>query len=219
MRGFVGQTRSTRLVAQLTALGVGEVTQPWEFPPRRTPWFLDNGAFTQWRKGLPFDCAGFERVITAARAHSRQPEWVVVPDVVADAPSTLALAAEWVPRLREMKFRCSLVVQDGMMPEAWPLWDVADVIFVGGSLPWKLSEAHRWCRAAREHGKPCHIGRVGSARRVLWARSICADSIDSCVPLWSADNLRNWSGALYDEAPTQLQFGWTPPPATARRSK
>lgn len=216
--GFVGQARGARLIAQLTSLGVGEATQPYEFPPRRTPWFLDNGAFTQWRKGLPFDVAGFERAVSAARAHPAQPEWVVVPDVVADAPATLALAAEWVPRLRALGFRCALVVQDGMEPETWPLWDVADVVFVGGSLQWKLAEAHRWCRAAREHGKPCHIGRVGSARRVLWARSICADSIDSCVPLWSADNLRTWSSALLDAAPTQLQFGWTPPPATARRS-
>ncbi len=217
MMGFVGQARGRKLITQLASLGIGEATQPWEFPPRRTPWFLDNGAFTQWRKGVPFDVAGFERAITAARDHSTQPEWVVVPDVVANAPATLALAAEWIPRLRALGFRCALVAQDGMTPETFPLWEVADVIFVGGSLPWKLSQAHRWCRAAREHGKSCHIGRVGSARRVAWARSICADSIDSCVPLWSADNLRNWAGALHNEEPTQLQFGWTPPPAMTRK--
>lgn len=216
--GFVGQTRGRRLIAELEALGVGEATQPWEWPPRRTPYFLDNGAFTFWRKGMPFDHVGFARTVAAAAAHPTPPEWVVVPDVVADAEATLAMSAEWVPRLKAHGFRCALVVQDGMTPETWPLWGVADVVFVGGSLPWKLAEAHRWCLAARARGLRCHIGRVGSARRVRWARSICVDSIDSCVPLWSADNLRNWAGALRDPSPQQLQFGWTPPPATAKRT-
>jgi hypothetical protein len=39
-----------------------------------------------------------------------EPEWVVVPDVVANAPATLALAAEWVPRLRKMG--CLVTVDD-----------------------------------------------------------------------------------------------------------
>lgn len=218
MKGYVGQARGWKLIATLTAMGVGEATQPWEFPPRRAPWFLDNGAFTFWQKGLPFDHAGFVRAVVAALMHSPRPDWVVIPDVVGDAVATFALAAHYLPVLKALGFRCAFVVQDGMTPETFPLWSLADVIFVGGSLPWKLAESHRWCLAARLRGLHCHIGRVGSARRVVWARSICADSIDSCVPLWSADNLRNWSGALFDGAPQQLQFGWTPPPATVKKA-
>ncbi len=54
---FVGQTRSTSLVGELARLGIGECTNRGEMPPRRTPWFLDNGAFVDWRAKRPFDSA------------------------------------------------------------------------------------------------------------------------------------------------------------------
>lgn len=216
MRGFVGQTRSTDLVARLTELGVGEATQPWEFPPRRSPWFLDNGAFTFWRRGVPFDHKGFRRAVELACGHPTEPEWITVPDVVADAEATIALAREYLPILKNLRFRCAIVVQDGMTPATFPLWGAADVIFVGGSLVWKLGAAGDWCSAARAQGLRCHIGRVGSARRVRWAQSIQADSVDSCVPLFSEGNLRVWSGALASPI-QQLQLGgWLPPPARER---
>lgn len=205
------------MIERLTSLGIGEATQPREMPPRRSPWFLDNGAFLAWKRGTSFDHDAFRAAVTAACAHHTAPDWIVVPDVVADADATIALAREYVPALRPLRFPLAIVVQDGMTPETFPLWSEADVIFVGGSLAWKLAHAHEWCRAARERGKPCHIGRVGSARRVRWARSIAADSIDSCVPLFSRQNLANWHAALTDTAHVQLAFGWTPPPARELR--
>jgi len=46
------------------------------------------------------------------------------------------------------------------------------------------------------HNRPVHIGRVGTAKRVRWARRIGASSIDSALPLWSADKLRTFVAAL-----------------------
>lgn len=219
MRGFVGQTRSRALIARLSALGVGEATQPREMPPRRAPWFLDNGAFAAWRAGKSFDATAFERALAMSSSVATRPEWVVVPDVVGDAAATIALAREWLPRLRALGFRCALAVQDGMTPETFPLWGEIDVIFVGGTLKWKLANAHAWSVAAHEHGVELHIGRVGSARRVEWAASILADSIDSCVPLWSADQLRVWHAALV-RGLVQMSFPWSPPtPPPAREMR
>jgi NADPH:quinone reductase-like Zn-dependent oxidoreductase len=84
------------------------------------------------------------------------------------------------------------------------------VLFVGGSLPWKLATGERWVRFAHAHGRRCHIGRVGTPRRVAWARRIGADSIDSCLPLWSRENLDAFVAAVRGEqaATAQLGFGW-----------
>jgi hypothetical protein len=69
-------------------------------------------------------------------------------------------------------------------------------VFVGGSLPWKIATGAAWVSFAYRNAKPCHVGRVGTARRVAWARRIGADSIDSSLPLWSADNLRVFVSAI-----------------------
>lgn len=42
----------------------------------------------------------------------------------------------------------------------------------------------------------CHVGRVGTAKRVAWARRIGATSIDSSLPLWSVENLRSFRVAV-----------------------
>jgi len=102
--------------------------------------------------------------------------------------------------------RFYLAVQDGMA--------AADVraaiagfggIFVGGTLSWKLQTGASWVRLAHELGLPCHVGRVGTARRVRWARRIGADSIDSCLPLWSKEQLAGFVSAL---GATQTEMPW-----------
>ena len=69
-------------------------------------------------------------------------------------------------------------------------------IFVGGSLAWKLATGAAWAKLARRRGLRCHIGRVGTADRVHWARSIGATSIDSALPLRAGEHLDSFLGAL-----------------------
>jgi len=73
-----------------------------------------------------------------------------------------------------------------------------DGVFVGGSTKWKPRTAFYWVQFAHMRDLPCHIGRISGRRRTRWAKSIGADSIDSCVPLWSADNRRNMLEGLTD---------------------
>ena len=94
MIGYVGQTKARALIAELRALGIGEATQPDEYPPRRSPWFQDNGAFKLWRAGVPFNEHGFMDVLSRmyladAAAHAR-PDFVVIPDKVAGGAASLA---------------------------------------------------------------------------------------------------------------------------------
>ena len=195
MKVYVGQTRSRALIAELVALGIGEITQRHEVPPRRTPWALDNGAFGDWRAQRPFDAAQFRNAIARARALSR-PDFVVVPDLVAQGRDSLALSLKWRDECADVA-PPYLVVQDGMTDD-----DVAEVIerfdglFVGGTLPWKLSTGAAWVRLAHAHGRRCHVGRVGTAKRVAWAKRINADSIDSSLPLWSRSKMTGFVAAI-----------------------
>lgn len=208
MIAYCGQTRAAALVRALEALGVGECTSRGELGPRRSRWFYDNGAFADWQAGRPFglaefvaDCRSIRRGGRGARRWGSAPDFLVLPDVVAGGAESLALSLAWA---RGEWFELPavplyLAVQDGMTGE-----QVADAIagstvaglFVGGSLPWKLRTGAEWCELGRRLGLPVHVGRVGTVERVEWAREIGASSIDSALPLWSADKLGAWAAAL-----------------------
>jgi hypothetical protein len=218
VRVYIGQTRSWALIARLAALGFGECTNRGEFPPRRRPWFLDNGAFSDWRSGRNFDGAAFLFDLISAVVAGELPDFVVCPDRVATGLDSLAFSLRWralcefvLLALRAVghetrHLRWYFVVQDGMTPaDVAPVLADFDGIFVGGSLPWKIATGGQWVTFAHERGLPCHIGRVGTAKRVAWARRIGADSIDSCLPLWSTGNLDCFLRAL---TPTQASMPW-----------
>lgn len=198
MIAYVGQTRSRKLIATLSAAGIGECVCPEEVPPKRTPWFLDNGAFRDWKAGRPWNSTRFESAL--ADPGPVPPLWVVAPDIVAGGLASLERSRSWLGRL---PFPAFLAVQDGMEagkvdPEGF------SGIFVGGTLPWKMATGASWVVAAHKAGLPCHVGRVGTASRVRWAKEIGVDSIDSCLPLWSRGNLRSFLSALEGDGQRRL---------------
>jgi hypothetical protein len=136
---------------------------------------LDNGAWTAFQRGEPFDVPAFERAFSLFGATA---DFVVVPDVVADSVASLALSREWLPRLSDA--RLALVpVQDGMTFES-----VEDLVgprvgvFMGGSTEWKLANLVRWGRWCVARGVYYHVGRVNTARRIARCAEACADSFD-----------------------------------------
>lgn len=114
MRAYVGQCRGSKLIAACQREGWGECTQPDEYPPRRRPWFADNGAFKAWRAGRAFDGDAFAAYVARLAAEGAAPEFVVAPDVVAGGGASLALSVAWAPRLAPLGAPLALVVQDGM---------------------------------------------------------------------------------------------------------
>ena len=200
-RAYLGQTRGRAWIARLTRHGLGECVQPTEFPPRRTPWFLDNGAFRAYRHNRPWDEQRFVRALAEARLHESPPDFVVAPDIVAGGLMSLERSIAWAPRCASLA-PVYLAVQDGMseasLDRALDATDFAGV-FLGGSMPWKRANGALWVARAHRRGLRCHVGRAGSARMVAWVRSINADSLDSCAPLWGKANLSRFLGALRQE--------------------
>jgi hypothetical protein len=181
--------------------GIGECVQPGEFPPRRTPWFLDNGAFRAYSHEKPWDELRFASVLNEARCYHLPPDFVVAPDIVAGGLDSLELSIRWARACIDLA-PVYLAVQDGMdgvaLDRALEQADFAGV-FLGGSMPWKRATGADWVLRAHQRGLKCHVGRAGTAQMVTWVRYIQADSLDSSLPLWSFDNLSRFLGALYQE--------------------
>jgi hypothetical protein len=130
---------------------------------------LDNGAFTYFKKGLPFDEARYVKML---RTLGREADWVAVPDIVAGDFESLDLSVSWLERTLEMAPRALIPVQDGVTPDDVHHFLGPRVgIFIGGdpATNWKEETAPMWGRLGRERGCWVHMGRVNSARRI----SIC----------------------------------------------
>lgn len=213
---YVGETRGKRTREACVEAGFGLLVvrgrvgkaaiDSWPF------WAYDNLAFGDYQAGRSFDDDAFlADVLTMIDLPlDRRPDFVALPDRVAAGLDSLALSRAWLARIGRLDLRWALVVQDGMSPDDIP-WDAPfKTIFVGGSTAWKLDTTRNWVEAACAHGKRCHVGRMGSGVRVAWAKTCGVDSIDSSLPLFSADKLSVFKKAM--AAPTQGVFAWAPPP-------
>lgn len=220
MRVFVGQTRSRELIDKLDVLGIGEMTVRGEFPPRRNPWVFDNGVFRDWRAGTRFDRTAFRESIEKIRASPARPDFIVAPDIIAGGKLSLLASCTWAKWLREVA-PVFVAVQDGMNCQmVGELMHLFDGIFVGGTLDWKVQTGEQWAIFAHAIGKGCHIGRMGTPKRVRWARRIeerinamMGDgsrwelSIDSALPLWSRENLARFVNALTEDEQEEFLLG------------
>lgn len=212
MKFYSGQTRSQKWMDLHDSLGFGEMVQPSEYPPRRTlnGWGQDNEEFARWRAGRPLDDNGFWehmlRVYEDVQAgRVPPPDFVVLPDIVAGGAASLARSVAWIPWLAPTGWPLLFVVQDGMsLADVEAVLPDVDGLFVGGSSEWKWATGAAWVDLAHRWGRPCHVGRVGTGKRALWAREIGADSWDSCIPLWSQGNLDAFLNGMSETMPGLL---------------
>lgn len=198
---YTGQTRDPKLIKILKEFGIGECTVRGELKSRkRDPWFYDNGAYRDWQASKDFDGVRYSRDCRRMRMdtefHGMMPDFVVLPDLVAAGTASLNFSEEYlfdsVLPDSEHNFPLYLAVQNGMTEADVFDWidrvrdehgAIIRGLFVGGTTPWKIETGRAWVRCAHEHDLKCHIGRVGVPDRISWARSIGADSIDSCLPI------------------------------------
>lgn len=197
------------------AWGVGLLLQPGNYRDvaEHYPfWAADNGCFTtkQWSLGAYLEML-FHPVLARFAATCL---FMVAPDcltvhrdgtVVGDAAATLARYSVWGLNIRLRGFPAALVAQDGLetMLDAVP-WDELDVLFIGGSTEWKLSDGARRCvQEARRRGKRTHMGRVNSLRRMRLAQSRGIDTADGTFlkygPVKNLPRLQRWLDTLRRE--------------------
>jgi hypothetical protein len=165
--------------------------------PPGTRWAADNGCYGN---GYP----GNFKYLSWLRARDpRTCDFAVAPDVVGDAGATLARATPLLPRIRTLGYPVAYVAQDGQQAHM-PDWDTFDVLFLGGTTDWKLGIAARSLTAyAITAGKPVHMGRVNSYRRIAYAASIGCTSVDGTYLTWrphqGLDEILDWLHRLEED--------------------
>lgn len=141
---------------------------------------LDNGAWTAFQRGEPFDAAAFERAVARLGPDA---DWIVAPDIVMGGLASLRFSRQWLHRLRRRRALRDqtflIAVQNGMEPRhVRRLLGPRTGIFVGGDTSWKLATMAMWARLAHARGAICHVGRVNSVRRIRLCAAAGVDSFD-----------------------------------------
>lgn len=191
MVAILGSTEARSHLAVIRRNGWGRMVVPPRRPFKLAAgdiWALDNGAFGCWRRGESFNVPAFERAMVLT-ADYPTPYLAVLPDIVAGGLGSLAFSLEWLGRVRG-DWPWYLAVQNGMTPgDVEPLIGRVASVFIGGTTEWKEETAQEWCDFAHGHGRRCHYARAGTLRKLIDARVVGADSVDSAFPLWNRERM------------------------------
>lgn len=181
----------------------GAEWSPPKMTPHDWPYILDNGAFHAYVNNVPWDADAFVGRISQIESMPRDPDFVVLPDVVTNPERTKERAQKWADMIQ---YRTAFPCQDGMKPEdAVEFADRvgAEALFIGGTREWKQRNAEAFVDAAHAAGLDCHIGRPGD---LTWAEKTGADSVDTSTivqdeawhkleQLEGQESLAQWGGA------------------------
>lgn len=174
-----GSTKANRESCQ--RLGVGlMIVDHWRNPSEYPYFAIDNGCYSAWSRGAPWNPIPFLKSLEKCTELGLKPDFVVIPDVVADGDASILRSFQWYGVLKDLYPELPLywAVQDGMDPTVCPHPGI-DGIFVGGSMEWKLETMPIWAHTARDHGIGIHVGRIGTPERMVMAHLSGVDSIDS----------------------------------------
>lgn len=177
-------TGTIKIRDQCNEYGVGLLmVNTWRDPDKWPFFAVDNGCYSAYSRNEEWEPQRFIGILSRMRRESRMPDFVVIPDKVAD-PGSMAFSDSWATALRASfpGFPYYLAVQDGMSEEdvvAFHEKHGISGLFVGGSTEWKLETMGKWSQLAHSLGLECHVGRIGPVNRMLLAEYSGADSIDS----------------------------------------
>lgn len=140
------------------------------------PYALDNGAWTSYVRGEPFDEAAFTAAVDLLGAGA---DWIVCPDVVMGGLDSLAMSLRWLDYVLAHGKMALIPVQNGMTAaDIAPHIGPRVGIFVGGDDAFKEETMAGWAKLARSRGAYCHVGRVNTRGRIRLCLDACADSAD-----------------------------------------
>lgn len=142
--------------------------------------FLDNGAFSALQQDIPWNQDEFVSALARHTLPNREPDFIVLPDIVGFGKDTLKRSLAWLNFMPDKNWY--IAVQNGMytFQLTEKIMKKVKGIFVGGSFEWKQRTSRMWAQHAHKYGKKCHIGRIGTVDKLLWAKNVVgADSVDS----------------------------------------
>jgi hypothetical protein len=193
---LVGHTRKRSFVGELKARGWGRMMvfdNPRPFDGE--PWGFDNGAFYFWIHGQEFDSDLYRKNLERAYAIKERPYMAIIPDKVARGTESLEYSLQWYARELPQDWPWYLAVQDGMDEG-----EVGDILrqtniaglFLGGTDRFKERTAWMWAARAKDEAKKFHYGRAGTIRKLMHARRVDSDSLDSAFPIWTEERFKRF---------------------------
>ena len=175
--GYASRTGTKRNLAGLRDAGWRLlVSATGALRPEGFPYALDNGAWTAFQKGQPFD---ERRFVIALRKLGKLADWTTIPDIVAGGAASLELSLSWMRTVLDECERGLLAVQNGLtVADVEPFIGPRVGIFIGGDTRWKMETLAQWAELARTKGAWCHVGRVNSRKRITSCQTAGATSFD-----------------------------------------
>ena len=147
-------------------------------------WGYDNGCYSD-----SFHPKRFLRGLILLGQYRKSCLFVACPDIVGNAGDTMELYARWAYRIKRRGFPVAFVAQDGQEHLPFPI--AFDWLFIGGTDQFKLGSAADECiRRAKRIGKPVHVGRVNSIKRMAHFKLMEVDSVDGTFPIYEPDTAR-----------------------------
>lgn len=153
---------------------------------------LDNGAFSAWSRGAPFDMPAYAEWVKAWRLHPGF-DWYVMPDVIDDSDGSRnqAMRAEW-------RNHCEGEMWNEGVP-VWHLHESLDLLENWARAPWPRRIAFGSSGAYADIGTQKWWGRMAEAMEVctdsegrplkkLHGLRMLDNTITSLVPFASADS-------------------------------
>jgi hypothetical protein len=157
---------------------------------------LDNGVYSEFTGSSPFSHNKFMDMlhrVAAVPGAKEKTQFVVAPDRVGDWQGTIERSRPYFAQIRKLGFPVAFAAQDGIEDHMDQIpWDDFDVLFIGGSTPWKLGfdpkgeyKNHfrptddelrksgmlpnhiKLQKEAKRRGKRIHMGRVNSHKRMV----------------------------------------------------
>ncbi|MGE0131862.1 MAG: hypothetical protein AB7U82_27580 [Blastocatellales bacterium] len=138
--------------------------------PRGRKYAIENGRFVAWKNNAEWSERNYLKLLEWATKQAARPEWILVPDVVADRDATLREWERWAPRLQQYGTPLAFAAQDGMTRRDVP--KEASAVFIGGTTEWKWSHLDGWGK------KRVHVGRVNSCAKLIECEDAGAESTD-----------------------------------------
>lgn len=136
----------------------------------------DNGAWTDFQRGLQFDEPRFARFV---EWFGNRPKMLILPDIVLGGEASLRLSLQWLDRLAGHPAKLLIAVQNGMEPgEIAPYLSPRVGVAIGGDTAWKVATMPAWAALARDRAAHCHTLRVNTEKRIRLCHAAAVDSFD-----------------------------------------
>lgn len=164
-------------------------------------WAFDNGAYSFYRRGIPFQWKTFFKRLKMILSIG-EPYFAVAPDVVKGGLESLSLSNYWMEYEKAgIISRWYLAVQEGMpfeaVEKAITTYNYAG-LFLGSPNRFKLETGEIWRDMCYQYGIKFHYGRCGRRHKIRHAKYLKADSIDTALPIYAERALKEFEKALED---------------------